>query len=223
MLRVLSCNLFYGRADARALLELVESESVDLVCAQELSPRVAARLAAFLPHGDIEQVPHHCGNGIASRFRVTTRRIPLPHRSGCVARLSPEHWPALSADVEIVNVHLAAPHVWPWFPNRLRRAHQVEALLADRRSAGDVAQALLGDLNATPAWPAYRRLAAGYRDAATGHGGGRTWPRVRRLGLNGLWRIDHCFVKGLEAVSLRTVDLPGSDHMGLLVELKELG
>jgi len=221
MLRVLSCNLFYGRADARALLELIESESVDLVCAQELSPGVAARLAELLPHGDVEQLPRLFGNGIASRFPVTTRRIPLPRRSGCVARLSPEHWPALSADVEIVNVHLAAPHVWPWFPNRLRRAHQVEALLADRASAGDVAQALLGDFNATPAWPAYRRMAAGYIDAAAQHGGGSTWPRLRRFGLDGLWRIDHCFVKGLETVSLETVDVPGSDHMGILVELKE--
>ncbi len=221
MPRLLSCNLYLGRADGAALERLVRERGIDLVCAQELSAALAARLGRWLGHGDLQPDNGMRGNGIAARYPVTTRRIAMPQRSACVARLEPGDWPGLAAPLEIVNLHLAAPHFWPWFPRRLRRAAQVAALLDDRTGADALPHALVGDFNATPAWPAYRRMAAGYEDAARVVNGraGPTWPSLPRLGVAGLFRIDHCLVRGLRVESFETVTLHGSDHRGLLVDL----
>ncbi len=224
MIRILSCNLYRGQADPSALAEAIEGHAVDIVCAQELSDELAGRLSALLPHGDVVQEQALRGNGIACRYPVETRRIPIQQRSGCVARLSTEDWPGLARSIEILNVHIAAPHYWPYFPSRVRRHAQLETLFADRGRAGDVPHAILGDFNASPAWPVYRRVAARYRDAALTAGdasrAGNTWPRLGWLGLRGLLRIDHCFLHRLDAISVHTIDIPGSDHLGLLVELQ---
>lgn len=223
MIRVLSCNLFRGRADAAALEDIVGDRGIDVVCAQEVSVALAGRLAAMLPHGDVAQDRALRGNAVACRYPVAARRIPIPRRSGCVVRLAPPAWPGITRPIEIVNVHIAAPHLWPYFPRRVRRHAQLETLLADRRLSQEEPQAIIGDFNASPCWPVYRRMAARYADAALadrpGVMAGPTWPRLTALGLDGLLRIDHCFLRGLDVRSCTTLRIPGSDHLGLLVEL----
>ena len=85
MIRILSCNTFCGQADPRALGDTIERHAVDIVCAQELTDRLAGLIAELLPHGDVAQDSALRGNGIACRYPVTTRRIPIQHRSGLVA------------------------------------------------------------------------------------------------------------------------------------------
>ena len=82
-------------------------------------------------------------------------------------------------------------------------------------------RAIVGDFNATPWWPAYRAIAAHYRDAAGDLPGRppRTWPNLSAVGLPGLLRIDHCFVSGMRAERSERIPLPGSDHYGLCVDL----
>lgn len=221
MVRILSCNLFCGRADADALVALVRARQVDVVCAQELSSALAERLAGIFDHADLRRDGRVRGNGMACRHPAAFRRIPIPQRSGCVARLEPGDWPGLAAPMEIVSLHIAAPHLWPWFPRRVRRHAQLETLLADRELAEPLPHAVIGDFNATPAWPVYRRMAQRYEDAALAAGArpGPTWPNLPRWGVNGVFRIDHCFVRGLAVDAFETVALPGSDHRGLLVEV----
>jgi len=223
-IRVLSCNLLSGGARIDALLELVEREAVDLVCAQELSAPLAAALRGVLPYGNLEHDQIVRGNGIASRRPVDVTRIHMPRRDGWAAALSPAHWPTLPAPMEVVNVHISGPHIWPYFPNPVRRRAQVDALLAEGAARQAVPHAILGDFNSTPLWHVYRRMRARYVDAVLATNGGRaafrgTWPHLPGLRIRGLLRIDHCFLWRLEAVRARTVDLPGSDHLGLLVEL----
>lgn len=222
MVRVLSCNLFVGRASAADLLGLVERHAVDIVCAQELTPALARRLADALPHGDAGAPGFAGGNAIASRHPVTMSRIAMPPRDACVASLAASDWPDLGQDAQIVNVHIAAPHLWPYFPRRARRRDQLRALLADRAGA-TVPHAVVGDFNASPAWAVYRRMREHYEDAAVVAANGarpaNTWPSLPRVGLGGLLRIDHCFVNRLEVRAVSVVVLPGSDHRGLLVDL----
>ena len=223
-LRVLSCNLRSGGARVAALIDSIERLSIDVVCAQELSVRLADAIAEVLPHGNMSHEHIHRGNGIASRNHVAASPITMPKRNGWVARLSPRHWPGLPSAVEIVNVHISGPHLWPYFPRRLRRRAQLDALLAERARKADVPHAVFGDFNASPIWPAYRRMAAAYADGVVESGeSGRaitgTWPCIPALGISGLIRIDHCFLWRLSAISARTVELPGSDHLGLLVDL----
>ena len=82
---------------------------------------------------------------------------------------------------------------------------------------------LCGDLNATPLWPAYRRLVGYYSDGIVrarkreGRRPVRTWgpttygPR--------LLRIDHVLVSGLVVTAAATVRIDGSDHLGVVADL----
>jgi endonuclease/exonuclease/phosphatase (EEP) superfamily protein YafD len=223
VIRVLSCNLFAGRADSAALLRLIAEHSVDIVCAQELSTAHASALNAALPYGDLDHDQIVKGNGIASRRPVTCRRVALPKRDAWVATLEPADWPALRETIQIVNVHISAPHLWPYFPHPVRRRRQLGGLLADRARHRHLPHALFGDFNASPAWPVYRRMAQHYKDgavqAANGAKPGPTWPRVPWLGLRGLIRIDHCFLWQLDIRHCETVEIPGTDHFALLADL----
>jgi endonuclease/exonuclease/phosphatase family metal-dependent hydrolase len=196
-LRVLSANLCYGRADAGALVELVRALDVTVVAVQELGPGQAEALA------EVE-------------------RLALPQRDARVARLSPAGWPGLPRAVEIVNAHLAnpvfgVPAVW-----RYRRG-QVAGLAAYLANAEPCPRALVGDLNATPRWPAYRRLAADLDDAAvlaaarSGRAPAPTWGPYP--GSPRLLRIDHVLVDAFDVLDFRVFALPGSDHSAVVADL----
>jgi endonuclease/exonuclease/phosphatase (EEP) superfamily protein YafD len=79
---------------------------------------------------------------------------------------------------------------------------------------------IVGDLNATPWTPAFRRLTkAGWRDAAdvVGQGLRPTWPSWSPLPIAPL---DHVMVSsGLGVTSTETTNITGSDHRALIVTL----
>jgi endonuclease/exonuclease/phosphatase family metal-dependent hydrolase len=223
-LRILSCNLFSGRANADALTELIEKMSIDLVCAQELSVELAQSISALLPYGDMSHDQIHRGNGIASRYPVATDRIRMPKRDGWVARLSPRNWQKLPCPIEVVNVHISGPHLWPYFPRLVRRKAQLEALLEDSERRTGTPHAIFGDFNSSPIWPVYKKMSARFVDGARESGISElgfkgTWPYLPWLGIRGLLRIDHCFLWKLSAKRARILEIPGSDHLGLLVDI----
>ncbi len=225
-LRILTANLYSGSADPEALVELIERLRVDVVCAQELGSKQARVLSALMPESGFDENPDRCnrGLGIFCRHRVQVERFKLVQRDGWVARLSPEDWDQLREPVEVVNVHIMAPHMWPYFPRRATRGRQLEQLLAFLDQRPRLPRAVAGDLNSTPTWPVYRRLVAGHTDAAAeASPNGKppaTWPNLPALGIRGLIRIDHCFLSGLSAVKSRVVPVSGSDHLGLCVDVE---
>ena len=224
-IRILSANLRHDSADPIALVEMLEALEVDVLCVQELGPRLADAIGRALPEGALGPDPgRHGGLGIACRRPADVRRVPLPGRGGWVARLLPAHWSELLQPVEIMNVHIFAPQMWPYFPRAHTRRRQVDALLAFLEEAKPLPRAVVGDFNATPLWPAYRRIAARLRHSVTAHASGvfarhRTWPHVPALGIAGWIGIDHCFLTGLVARDLRVVPLLGSDHLGLCIDV----
>jgi endonuclease/exonuclease/phosphatase family metal-dependent hydrolase len=220
-LRVLTANLLNGGADPRAFARLVETVAADVVAVQELTPEQAGILATVMPFGTLEPLRNHMGMGIALRRPGTVSRVPLPHRSAFAAEVEIEGSPG--RPVEILNVHMAAPHKPPpWWALPYRR-RQLRALEAYLDGAPRPHRALAGDLNSTPLWPLYRRLAGRFRDAAVEAAaldGGRTartwgpWPGAPRL-----LRIDHVLVAGLDVLGARVVSIAGSDHSALVVDL----
>lgn len=224
MVRILNCNLQGGRANAAALQDIVASESVDLVCAQELSHDLATMLAEILPHNNMQHDRIHRANGIAARYPIRILPLELPARDGWIARLTPGSWPAIPRTLEVVNVHISAPHTWPYFPRSIRRREQLDLLLRNRRACLDTPHAVVGDFNASPAWPVYRNMLELYKDGMQEAAGAErsaspTWPYIPRLGLRGLIRIDHMFLRHLSCSNARRVEIPGTDHLGIMLDI----
>jgi endonuclease/exonuclease/phosphatase family metal-dependent hydrolase len=84
----------------------------------------------------------------------------------------------------------------------------------------DLPLVAIGDFNATRWHAPYRQLADELRDVhdVLGHAFSNSWPNDRSY--PPLIRLDHALVRGrLLPVSVHDLDVPGSDHKGLVVEL----
>jgi endonuclease/exonuclease/phosphatase family metal-dependent hydrolase len=222
-IRLLTANLLNGRADPSELARVVRERGVDVAALQELAPEQALAVAEELPFGKLEPSTDHNGMGIALRWPGEVKRLPLRHRDARVAELQPSEWPGLADAIEVVNVHFQAPHLLPPWETLRRRREQVRGVTGYLAAAPRERRLVTGDLNATPLWPAYRRLTALLPDAIAAHARRRgcrpartwgPWPGAREL-----LRIDHVLALGLEVAHAETVHLPGSDHRGVLVEL----
>ena len=157
MIRIISANLARV-ADAVLFAKLAHSLGADAVAVQELATRQAQELASKFPFGRLEVSPHRMG--IALARPAVVHEIPLAARSAYAVEV------ADSADeqITIVNVHIIAPHAAaPWKIASLRR-RQVRDLDAYLGSAPRPL-VLVGDLNSTALWPAYRRLTRTLTDA----------------------------------------------------------
>jgi len=233
-LRLLTGNLYGpGGVEPAALVELLERENPDVLAFQELGEsqyRAIERLGLY-PHGAANPGPDSLGMGLLLRFPASIRRLALPRRDAWIALMpvaphpdgAPSAVPTHQA-LEIINVHVTAPHHRPPWRMISHRRTQIGALLSHLNSAGRRPRVLLGDLNSTTAFPAYRALRAHLRDAAflaASRNGGRTYPTwAPRPGWPPLLRIDHVLVDpSVEVESLRVVPLPGSDHSAVLVDV----
>jgi endonuclease/exonuclease/phosphatase (EEP) superfamily protein YafD len=211
----MTANLWSERVDAAALGQLIDEVAPDVLAVQELEAHAVAAIAARFPHSFLDPAIEAVGSGVATRLPAGAARLAMPHRDGWILTVTPPGW---SHPIEIVAVHLMNPIRWPWLASGSIRRRQVGAVVSHVRSTtGPVL--VVGDLNATPAWPAYRRLrASGLADGARLAGtAGPTW-RYHGIGPPML-RIDHALTRGLTVASTRTVVIPGSDHLGLVVEV----
>jgi endonuclease/exonuclease/phosphatase (EEP) superfamily protein YafD len=210
MIRVVTANLYNHHVRLGSLDALLEEEQPDLLAVQELTPAAAGVVRRRLPHGLLH--PHHGsgGLGIAAASPVAVRRHRLPHRDAIVAQAGFDLW----------SVHLANPVGFPP-PWRERRA-QIRALTASLPETGPLL--VVGDFNATPVWPAYRRLRSELKDGVAewaDRAGKRPAPTWTYRGLTPpLLRIDHAFTRGLTVVDARTRSVRGSDHRALVMDLE---
>lgn len=235
--RLMTANLFAGGADPDALRRILERERPDVLALQEVSPGQARAIEAtgLLPHGEMEPRRDTGGLGLLLRHPGSVRRLRLPRRDAWIAEIrdwdgrnaagaGPPGGPLAAGPLEVINVHITPPHhLPPWRMVSQRRA-QVRALRAHLDASPEVPRVLLGDLNSTPLFPAYRALAAPLADAAllaASRNGGHALPTWSpRPGWPRLLRIDHALVHPiLEVGAVRVIDLPGSDHAALLLDI----
>jgi len=221
--RIVSANLWNGAADPEGFADLVASLGADVVATQEMAPEQADALARVLPHGALEPARDFMGMGIALRLPGRVRRLGLPVRD---ARVAEVHWIGpwgAPLELEILNVHVLAPHSPPSWAQMRHRRGQLRGLVRHLEASPRRPRVLVGDLNATPLWPLYRRLTAHLSDAARSaarhHGRPvqRTWgpwPRGPRL-----LRIDHALVHGVGVADFQVVPIAGGDHSAIVVDL----
>lgn len=222
-LRVMSANLRWGQADPERLVALIRRLEIDALGLQELGNELAEAVAQELPYGVLSPSSDSTGTGIALRRPAKIDIVPMAFRPLHTALLDPSDWPQLDDEVEFASTHIAAPHVKPYGSGLWYRRRQIRDLERYLTSTPRDRRVLVGDFNATPAWPAYQRIASHLTDAAVevamvrGRSVGRTWGpwpgSVRCL------RIDHAFVRGLRAVEFQVVPIDGSDHDAIVIDL----
>ncbi len=216
-LTVLSANVYFGKADAEALVELVERYDPDLLSLQELTPKFAralrrAGIERRLPHAILETHSGASGAGLYSRLpmRKLGGRQPFFFRMPRAALRLPD-----GRLGRVVGVH-------PFPPGRGNDDLWSEALESLPSAGGGPPWVLVGDFNATLDISELRDLLGrGYRDAGAVAGEGLvpTWPNADH-DVPPVITIDHVLAdERLGIVDYAVEDLAGSDHRPVHTEL----
>ncbi len=215
--RMLTTNLGMGQVDPRAFAALA-SERADIVAVQEMTPQAAAGLSTagmdrVFPYRVVAPAELASGIGVWSRYpivnsgRIDGFSLPMV---GTRIRIT-----GVAVDATVLSVHLAAP--WPQDISHWRGdiARLPDTLSEIGRTAGAGAVIVAGDFNATADMAPFRALlAGGYDNAVAGGGLLRTYPQNRVV--PALLGIDHILTKNADATSVATVDVAGTDHLGLV-------
>jgi endonuclease/exonuclease/phosphatase (EEP) superfamily protein YafD len=215
-LSVLSANIYRGKADPEALVELVDRYDVDLLAIQELTPKFArwlrqAGLERRLPNAIREMRRGASGAGLYSRLplRKAAGNQPFFFRMPRAVLRLPD-----GRQIRVVDVH-------PYPPGRGNVDIWSEALESLPAAGHGAPWVLAGDFNATLDVSLFRETVdRGYRDAAdvTGEGLEPTWPNNRTL--PPFITIDHVLAdRRLGIVDYEVEDVPGSDHRAIWTEL----
>jgi len=212
--RVGHANLLYLNRRLDELPDVLAQLDADVLTFSEYTPQAAAVLAAA---GWAEQYPHrverpHAGSaGTALWSRMPVQELEPPRTEFETVAVVLD----LGRPVQIIVIHPPPPHLHGAWADELA----VWAVAARSWSTPTV---LVGDLNASWWHPQMRRLiGAGLRDAHQVHGRGfsTSWPTDRGP-LPPFVRLDHALVNdGLVVAGVVDVDVPGSDHRGLVVSV----
>ena len=220
--RLLTLNALVGRADPAAIFGHVQELQADVLAIQELTPELVGRLTEaglpeLLPFSYLDPRPSHTGIGLWSSRPLR----PLPAVPG-VWNPMPRAELDVGWPVTITVVHPQAPLRGGQPGWQLDLGRLLSALTG---TAGQ--QLVAGDFNASRDHGAFRRLlAAQFIDCADAAlrrpWPGFTWPANRRF--PPVMRLDHILVSRPGAIvrEARTVNVPGTDHRGVLavVELQ---
>ena len=216
---VLTANLRFGLADPAALVALVKRYHVDVLATEELTESAVqglmrAGLDEELGFSELAAMPFADGCGLWSRYPVDAlpafaARFQAP---GAVVHLP-------DRDV-VVRVLHPFPVTLTGGGGQFRKDYA--ALTSQVRELDEsMPTVLAGDLNASVDVAALRTLMGDrFRDASEVAGSGllRTWSP--RTGWPALLHLDHVLVDShLDVRSTQVVDVPGSDHRGLLATL----
>jgi endonuclease/exonuclease/phosphatase (EEP) superfamily protein YafD len=216
-LRIMAANLYLGHADARAIVNLVRQQQVDVLTMPELTPAEVAALdraglAELLPYRVFDDRPGGDGNGIAAN--VPLRKV-VPMADTVLSQQS--------AVVDLPgrdDVELTAVHIQPPLSTKDVRTWRAELAGLPPVTPDKHVRILAGDFNATLDHAAFRDLVdSGYADAGEEAGVGLD-PTWSSLPTGPPLTIDHIVVDSRCAIGSYAVhDLPGSDHNAIISEV----
>jgi endonuclease/exonuclease/phosphatase (EEP) superfamily protein YafD len=216
-LSILHANLLFDNIRMTDVARVLERLDADVLTFSEYTPHHArimraAPVAAAYPHRIEMPAALASGTALWSRHPVTPRDSPATRHHTVVGDVA-----GPGGTVCIVVVHAQSPvvHHGQWSDDLT-----VLALVAPGPPA-----VMTGDFNAAWWHPEFRRvLANGWRDVhhVVGRGLSASWP-VDRLVTPAFIRLDHALVSdGLVVERVTDLDIPGSDHRGLLVSVRRV-
>jgi endonuclease/exonuclease/phosphatase (EEP) superfamily protein YafD len=217
--RMMTINMRLGNADPRDLVRIAD-ENADIVTVQELTSEAVRGLAAAgmvdtFPYQSLDAGEQAARVGVYSRYPITDSTRIGSYGFGLVnacVRVD-----GVGQDTSVASVHFAAP--WPrpiarWRSGIAAFSKTLTELTA-QSGAGPILVA--GDFNSTIDMRPFRRLLTnGYRDAAEQAGAGRTFTYPSNRRFPPIIGIDHVLTRNCTAVSMRTVEIAGTDHRALL-------
>jgi endonuclease/exonuclease/phosphatase (EEP) superfamily protein YafD len=219
-LTVMSSNLRFGVGDPDTVVAAATDRKVDVLVLEEVTPTELAALdraglSQLLPNQVGRPATTASGTMVFSRYRLGSPNRVLVSNGGLSVEV------AAPKPFRLLAVHTAQPvdEVTLWHNDLLEVKHQAAAAV-DRGPT-----LVVGDFNATRDHPRFRSvLGAGLRDAAEQANSGwqPTWPTGSRAWyLRPVVTIDHVLVsKEFAAVDTATIDVQGSDHRALVVDLQ---
>jgi len=217
-LTILHANLLFDNIRIHDVAIALEQLDADVLTFSEYTPHHArllraSTLAGAYPHRIEMPAALASGTALWSRHPVTGDHPPATRHHTVVGDVDGPH-----GSVCVIVVHTQSPvvHHRQWSDDLT-----VLAGVAPGRPA-----VMTGDFNAAWWHPEFRVvLANGWRDVhqVVGRGLSSSWP-VDRTVIPPFIRLDHALVNdGLVVERVTDVDIPGSDHRGLLVSVSRAG
>lgn len=215
--RLMTSNLLHERVDIEHFQAILDRYDPEVVVTQELGPESAEVLASRYPYHELHPSLDFTGRGIATRFDADFGSIEMPGRDGTSAVFEADE-----ITVRLAGVHLLNPIHFPWWITARSRGLQLDGLF-EWIEDGPGPLVVAGDFNASPRWPAYKRVAEHLTDLVVEHDASaeRTW--AWRPGWPRLLRIDHVFGSGVVASEVSVEKIRGTDHTALIVALDVIG
>ena len=220
--RVMTFNVYKGHADAKAIVDIVRDQRVEVLALQETTNDFVKKLDeagihSYLPYSQVSSSDGVYGNGIWS---ATELRRPVDDEVGSSASFMPGGTVTFGggkAQLRLVSVHTTAPIPGYW--SRWKRSLDE---LASMRSREGSRYVFMGDFNATTDHTPFRNILGNrFSDAArqSGHGFTFTWPS-NKLPLPRFAGIDHIVLdKDIIAGQMQVKSVAGSDHAALLATI----
>jgi endonuclease/exonuclease/phosphatase (EEP) superfamily protein YafD len=214
-LDVVSVNLWYQNERVDEVADELADLDADVIVFSEYTPShqsvlAASAVATRYPHRVERNGDRPTGAAVWSRWPLSDNGLlDTYHSSLDVTVAGPD------GDVRLVAMHMVTPFddLDGW-----------QRDLAIARTIGrttDGPTLLIGDLNSSYWHPGFRRLLdAGFVDAhlAAGSGFSTSWP-INRV-VPAFVRLDHALTAGgLVSTAVADLDVPGSDHRGVLVSV----
>lgn len=223
-IRIMQANLRLGEADPRAVVSRVRDSGVDVLTVAELTVPAAdslraAGLAQVLPYSFLYARRGGGGEGIYSRFPLSdTAELPGLQHSNLRATIQPRG----ARRFAVYALHPLPPYpepAWRW-------AHELDRI-REVFAAEELPFIVGADFNSTYDHERYRRLVqAGARDGAAlvdasdylGSGIVATYPADRWF--PAVLALDRILTRGGTPLSFHRIELPGSDHYGVLGDVR---
>ena len=232
-LKVMTLNCRYGKADARTIMEQVQSHDVDVLALQEVNSTLLTHLQKagmrqimpYLVEGPQTQNDNGGRNALFSRLE------PIWHQPSGLD-LEASAVPLMLLHTQAGTIRVASIH--PKSPQRGARQWGLGierlALLNNEKTAAapdmesPAFTVIMGDCNANLHHPTFRAMLQSGRllDASLSLGCGPhpTFPHCQAL-LPPLIEIDHILVsQGIRVESMKVMKVPHTDHCGLLAQLR---
>ncbi len=227
-LRMMSLNAHLGRADPRAIVELVRREHVQLLVLQEYTPRLEAGLADaglgdLLPHVISAPEGGVAGAGIHALFPLD--KAPVPELDSMWFENPTASFTAIGPIGQEKRMSITNVHIHPPLP-RTVASWRRDITTLGRVNAQGGTRILAGDFNASYDHREFRELLGSTPSAPLVDASARNWARLSPTWPRGApfspgVVIDHVVTSAdVRTCCQLTTRVPGTDHAAVLATLR---